>query len=176
MEEPPDASQHAYRVVSQAFGGGWVISHPAWEHLAQLRGIEDLERPNAIFTHQLSTPKGEHRLVAVTVVPGSVLLVRVFKPGSIVRDLSFLQPADRTGREPVHIIPQLPHMNDTSTVRIFAGRCDPTDRTHFSLPFKEGDAEGMIDVWLTDDEDLVRSQVHAVESKTGTQKVKRGRS
>jgi len=112
------------------------------------------------FCHRLQSPAGHDRIVFVTFTPpppaGLGYAVgfdsEVFVPGSL-----FAAPEFRLTGSTLSVV--RPH----GTFTIYAGQIDPADPSHFTIIYRHGNQDSVIDGWLNDD-DTVSMQ----ERKSGS--------
>ena len=131
---------------------GWVVWRPEpWMKFYQLYGGSAPVTSGTLFLHGRTSRGGNVRLVALDVVStgkGHTLLVqsRVFEP-----PVSVAWAKLKTATvKPV----ELPEGG--GLLRIYSGRIDPQDASHFTMEYVIGEERrGIIDGWLKDDETVV---------------------
>jgi hypothetical protein len=123
-----------------------------------------------LFLHERTSKSGVRRLVAVHAPAGTpsvanvpVMAPVIVEPGSLttgpaVRDAAARIQLDVTfavdpAAGPVSVLTSIPG------TRFFAGRPDPNDPSHFTIPFQTHGSEGIVDGWLEDDGDGLRLSV-----------------
>jgi hypothetical protein len=106
-----------------------------------------------LFLHELRTPSGQRRLVAITAafppnelpkfISGYDVEAQIIEPGTWK-----LAPQNQTGGIPLSVLsgipPTPPH------VRVLAGQPDPADPSHFTVRFEVDGVAHVADGWLRD--------------------------
>jgi hypothetical protein len=106
-----------------------------------------------LFLHELRTPTGQRRLVAITgafqpselpqFISGYDAEAQMIEPGTWK-----VLPRNRTGGVAISVLsgpqPKPPH------VRIFAGQSDPADPSHFTIRYELDGVGQVVDGWLRD--------------------------
>ena len=135
-----------------------------------------------VFLHELTTPSGARRVVAVHFLPYMLdgrdlgdagLVARIFEPGGFLRPPShvgdaqarLLVPVDPPAAAAGHAAAgdgvsatwtDLPYK--PLPLRWFAGQPDAADPSHFTLDYELDGVHGTVDGYLTDDGGSVRMQ------------------
>ena len=128
-----------------------------------------------VFLHELTTPGGVRRIVAVHYLPGDLnaadvsgagLVARIFEPGGFLRPPDYL--ADAHARLLVSAdAPDLPPVPSPQSarsappVRWFAGQPDEGNPSHFTVDYELGGVRGTVDGYLTNDGRTVRMKARS---------------
>ena len=159
-----DAEQAKMLVASSA-GYIWTFPNqppvvrpePIWISFNRLL-LPGVAAPPAatVFCHQMRTPAGKRRLVALNLIyngPWSNVPIffnaMVIEPGATL----FSKPGSLKGT--VCEISYHSMILAIQRTRIFAGQIDAADPTHFTIPYQIGDRPGIMDARLQDDDTLV---------------------
>jgi hypothetical protein len=144
----PAADQVAYE-EDYAIKPGPAVPTP-WSKFYYLYSWPGALSTGTLFVHRMQKPDGEVRLVALDIVDylgQKYTDARVFVPGNL-----FANPMEFDN--PVPYFPA-----DKS--KVFAGRIDPTDPTHFTVKTLEDGREQTYDGWLQNDERIVFGERHS---------------
>lgn len=118
-----------------------------------------------LFLHERRTADGDHGVVCVEVDrPNRRLRVTFVHPGGVtvnphaVTDVPLAPPPEEglvmlsPGRDPFESkLAEVPS-GARADLRFFAGRPDPADPTHFSLPYEWDGRRGEIEMWVQSDQ------------------------
>lgn len=153
-ERPADARQlvNQLQYRSSPAGGAYYFD-PDWARFNALLAPPGVAPNATLFLHRLRTPDGRSRLVAVELLTVRSIgtaraldfSVHVIEPGylSSPKDLSA-----GAGLVLGQVI-----VSSQSTLRLFAGRNDPDNPSHFVIEYQEDDSRHRtMDGWLRDDD------------------------
>lgn len=155
--KPEGGSRRLY----DAEGAAYVCAGP-WAHFYELCSSTGRQNEPTLFLHELTSPGGNRRLVAVEGSASSPpdsqprecdieLRAVVFRPGSFYSPATELASSTRK----VAIASDEPSRASGSLqVRVFAGQPDPSDPSHFTVRFEANDKRGTLDGWLLNDDTL----------------------
>jgi hypothetical protein len=137
--QSPSSATHVFR--------GYFV--PAWHRFYTLVSPPGLRSDGTPFVGELRTRSGRDVLVAVDVttyapLPQPNFHIRAFTPGA--------------GWTPPKQV--LDHMRGAplplgKNVRVFVGRSDPANLSHFTIPFEIDGRAGTIDGWLQENDDVL---------------------
>ena len=134
-----------------------------------------------VFLHELTTPSGARRIVAVHFLPyvlegtegggGAGLVARIFETGGYFgppvyvgdSNARMLVPADAPALVATSIPPAA-----AVPLRWFAGQPDADDPSHFTLDYELDGVHGTVDGYLTDDGGSVRMQARDAADRPAT--------
>jgi hypothetical protein len=136
--------------TTQPVYGG--IAFPWQEFYARL-SPPGLRSDGTVFLHELTSPAGHHRLVAV-----DLYLAFMFKTTVNIAYISRVIVPGTLMSDPKEILPgvyRATFRNLATPARLFAGTTDPTDPSHFSIPFAFRKYTGHIDGWLRDNDQVI---------------------
>jgi len=132
-QPPPD------QIVADPATGTKII--PAeWSNFYSLLSPPGFRSDGTVFLHQLKTPDGKLRLVAVDSehsASGDAIGARVIIPGTILRSPEETSP---------FVYGQIFFLGETA--RITAGKVDPQDPSHFSFSANVGRETRLFEGWL----------------------------
>jgi hypothetical protein len=139
--------------------------NPAWENFNRLYSPPGRRGAPVLFVHERRNSHGESRLVVVergwpqrTMGDASgrgalfAISCLVVRPGT-----AFAAPLELCDSAEYIDTKARPR---TLALRWYAGQCDPSDGSHFTIDFRLDGNPGVLDGWLRDD-DTVRLQVRA---------------
>ena len=131
-----------------------------------------------VFLHELTTPGGVRRIVAVHYLPycldgpdaaGAGLVARIFEPGGFISAPAYVGDAQARLLVPANPAPAAP-----PAVRWFAGQPDAEDASHFTLDYELAGRHGTVDGYLTNAGRCVRMKARAAEAATPDAATSRG--
>ena len=137
----------ADRVVFDSSSVDQIPPPKEWIDFYTLASPPGFRDKATIFLHEMKTPKGDSRLVAVDIAAGPTALVletRTFKPGTLFEREHAVGDVDSDA---------LPGAGEKS-FKVYAGVADPADPTHFSFRATQGKDERIYDGWLSSSGDL----------------------
>jgi hypothetical protein len=145
---PPDQIVFSYLGDGTAMKSlpGCVVQGPRtfifavpWDRFYQLTSPPGRQSSPTLFLHELHNSRGESRLV---VVEGeSQAEATVFRPGTL-----FSAPQEVATASLAFTAALRPRISS------YAGQCDPTDPSHFTIRIKKAGTTGVIEGWLKDDD------------------------
>jgi hypothetical protein len=127
-----------------------------WRELYTLMSRPGMRSDGTVFLHELISPAGHHRLVAVNMsVSLNQSLIecgsRIIKPGDLISEpKEIIAGANMDG-----------FLIAGRAVQIFGGTLDPADPSHFSFAVNDGPDRDQMDGYLRDD-DHIRLEFHAI--------------
>ena len=116
---------------------------PCWSGLLNAHR-EDPVTVSFAFLHERTSRRQGSRLIAVTIF------------GNATSWQIYANVYDTSGRSIKWVHGTLTFA-DANSFRIFAGQSDPSDPSHFMIPFESGGEKGTIEGWLQDD-DVIKLQ------------------
>ena len=123
-----------------------------WDRFYSRLSAPGLRSRGTAFLHELRSPDGTRAIVGVDFISavmfedGSVALTFHLRPLSVPGGA---RPA-MTGRDQFQHVPVGGSISPDGTARLqlFAGQPDSADPTHFTIRYRLGESEGVIDGWL----------------------------
>jgi hypothetical protein len=130
------------------------LVQPPWKSLYTLMSRPGMQSNATAFLHELISPAGHHRLVAINIhlyMNHRVVFcgTRVIAEGSVDSD-----PKEVIVGNELHQL----SLGD-GPIRIFGGVADPADSSHFTFIVEDGPNHDEMNGWLLDD-DHVRLEFH----------------
>ena len=143
------AKRPEYSTVGSLNGPAAFLVQPKWKEFCAAAGAGQIQSYGTLFVGELRTPGGTRRLVGVDVTgwfrggPSPVLSthVRTFEPTPAMQ-----LPPQRSGNTINVALGK-----SEGILRVFAGRRDPSDASHFTIDFTVGGRAGTVDGWLKED-------------------------
>jgi hypothetical protein len=129
------------------------------DHYNPFPGSNDVPYYNIVFLHELRSPAGHLRLVAVNYFVGTgAFECFVFQPASWGGQLVRANPPGSPGSGTPHVL-DLVLSDFTATpqknlLRIYEGQPDDLDKSHFTIKYEMSGQTGLIDGWLRDNEEV----------------------
>ena len=138
-----------YSTVGSLNGPAAFLVQPRWKKFCAAAGAGQIQSYGTLFVGELHTPAGLRRLVGVDITgwfrggPSPILSthVRTFEPTPPMQ-----LPPQRSGTTINVALGK-----GEGILRVFAGRRDPSDASHFTIEYIVGGRAGMIDGGLKDD-------------------------
>ena len=103
-----------------------------------------------VFLHELTSPCGHRRLVAVSICPRSESFETCIMKVAFFRDPKIV--CRTAGHDALYSVFD---RADNSSLRLFAGQVDLNDKSHFTLKYECSSGSGVIDGWLRDEDYVV---------------------
>jgi hypothetical protein len=149
---PPSTVVHAYPPFDEGERTGVRRVPREWSYLYGALSPPGLRSEGTPFLHELRTPSGKRRLVAVDVTekptPNSKYLTlawRVIEPAGSPLVLPRILRSSGS-RLPVDV--------DSGSFRVLSGDLDSNDRSHFSFVCEYAGRQQVLDGWLRDDDSV----------------------
>jgi len=138
-----------YSMVGSLNGPAAFFVQPTWKAFCAAAGAGQIQSYGTLFVGELRTPGGTRRLVGVDITgwfrggPSPILSthVRTFEPTPPMQ-----LPPQRAGTTT-----NVSLGKGEGVLRVFAGRRDPSDASHFTIEFSVSGRAGVIDGWLKED-------------------------
>jgi hypothetical protein len=131
-----------------------AVIAPPWQALYTLMSHPGMRSDGTVFLHELVSPAGHRRLVAVGM--NLAWNHHFFSCGTRVIALGNLSsdPKEIIAGAAVEEFANIPR-----PIRVFGGVADPSDPSHFTFAVEDGSDHDEMNGWLLDD-DLVRLEFH----------------
>lgn len=152
-----EGSSSSQKLIAQGRTFSFRSSGPA-QGAAELQCIpwQNLHLPrecysdSPVFLHELTSPNGHRRLVAVFMTPGSECF-----GFCVVKASVFSEPEVLHRHHGFNIIYPSLNRTDDSPLQLHAGQTDMNDMSHFTIAYDCPNGSGVVDGWLRDEDYVV---------------------